>query len=99
MIGSGLRQTALGLMCDCVACYTTLAPFIAYLQSIQQLLWVVLCCAAAGCRGCSGNIALLDIQGKELWERHVKSMITQVQPSCCNITILIDDSDVCKLCY
>ncbi|WIA09420.1 hypothetical protein OEZ85_008825 [Tetradesmus obliquus] len=24
-----------------------------------------------------GNIALLDIHGKELWERHVKSMITQ----------------------
>lgn len=25
-----------------------------------------------------GNIALLDLNGKELWERHVKSMITQV---------------------
>ncbi len=26
-----------------------------------------------------GNIALLDIHGKELWEKHVKSMITQVR--------------------
>jgi hypothetical protein len=33
------------------------------------------CCAGDAL----GNIALLDINGKELWERHVKSMITQVR--------------------
>lgn len=27
-----------------------------------------------------GNIALLDINGKEIWERHVKSMLGQVRP-------------------
>lgn len=26
-----------------------------------------------------GNIALLDIHGKEIWERHVKSMLGQVR--------------------
>jgi hypothetical protein len=26
-----------------------------------------------------GNIALFDAHGKEIWEQHVKSMITQVR--------------------
>jgi hypothetical protein len=25
-----------------------------------------------------GNVALLDIHGKEIWEKHVKSMLGQV---------------------
>jgi hypothetical protein len=38
---------------------------------------VCVCVWAAG--DALGNIALMDINGKELWERHVKSMITQVR--------------------
>lgn len=34
------------------------------------------CCGVAG--DTLGNIALLDIDGGEIWERHVKSMIGQV---------------------
>jgi hypothetical protein len=42
----------------------------------SDLIRANVCCAGDAL----GNIALLDINGKELWERHVKSMITQVRP-------------------
>lgn len=37
------------------------------------------CCVAGDTLG---NIALLDIHGKEIWERHVKSMLGQVRLFC-----------------
>jgi hypothetical protein len=37
------------------------------------------CCIAGDTLG---NIALLDIHGKEIWERHVKSMLGQVRLFC-----------------
>jgi hypothetical protein len=37
--------------------------------------------ATRACAGDTlGNVALLDIDGKEIWEKHVKSMLGQVGP-------------------
>lgn len=44
--------------------------------SCWWLVAVRACCTAGDTLG---NIALLDIHGKEIWERHVKSMLGQVR--------------------
>lgn len=47
------------------------------------MLWMnsgcICTCACAG--DTLGNVALLDIDGKEIWEKHVKSMLGQVGPA------------------